>query len=190
MSRTPGVSAFIPARPRLGWLALVVAVALTAAGGPAWAQGKSITMSMLAGFKDDVLRANLPEFEKKTGIKVVVDAAPFGDMYKKQLLSLSTGGRYDVLFMDEPWIPALSEFLLPLAERTRGLDAADCTPCTIAAGAYPGKQSALPVAPNVQSLVYRKDLFDQKGLKPPATWDEMLAAAKTLNDPAKQQYGI
>ena len=57
---------------------------------PAFSQGKSLTLSMLAGYKEDVLRANLPEFEKKTGIKVVVDAAPFGDLYKKQLLSLST----------------------------------------------------------------------------------------------------
>jgi ABC-type glycerol-3-phosphate transport system substrate-binding protein len=190
MPRTPGVIATILARLRLGWLAVAIALALTAAGGPAWGQGKSITMSMLAGFKDDVLRANLPEFEKKTGIKVVVDAAPFGDMYKKQLLSLSTGGRYDVLFMDEPWIPALSEFLLPLDERMRGLDTADFIPTTVAAGAYQGKQYALPVDPNVQILVYRKDLFDQKGLKPPATWDELLAAARTFHDPAKQQYGI
>jgi len=73
-----------------------------------------LTLSMLAGYKEDVLRANLPEFEKKTGIKVVVDAAPFADLYKKQLLSLSTGGRYDVLFIDEPWVAPLSEFLLPL----------------------------------------------------------------------------
>jgi multiple sugar transport system substrate-binding protein len=48
----------------------------------------------------------------------------------------------------------------------------------------------MPVDPNVQLLVYRKDLFEQKGLKPPATWDEMLAAAKAFHDPAKQQYGI
>ena len=108
---------------RRAGLALVLTLAVAAslvAGSTAWAQGKTITLSMLAGFKEDVLRANLPDFEKKTGIKVVVDAAPFGDLYKKQLLSLSTAARYDVLFMDEPWIAPLSEFLLPLNERTRG----------------------------------------------------------------------
>jgi len=175
-------------------LAVAVLVVLAVASGadlPASAQGKTITLSMLAGYKEDVLRANLPEFEKKTGIKVVVDAAPFGDLYKKQLLSLSTvGGRYDVLFMDEPWIPPLSEFLLPLNERMKTLDAADFIPTTVASGAFQGTQYAVPVDPNVQLLVYRKDLFEQKGLKPPATWDELLADAKALHDPAKQQYGI
>src|SRR5258706_413028 len=175
-------------------LAVAVLVVLAVASGadlPASAQGKTITLSMLAGYKEDVLRANLPEFEKKTGIKVVVDAAPFGDLYKKQLLSLSTGGgRYDVLFMDERWIPPLSEFLLPLNERMKTLDTADFIPTTVASGAFQGTQYAVPVDPNVQLLVYRKDLFEQKGLKPPATWDELLADAKALHDPAKQQYGI
>src|SRR5215472_13421732 len=143
---------------------LVMLVIAPDANAPS-AQGKTITLSMLAGYKEDVLRANLPEFEKKTGIKVVVDAAPFGDLYKKQLLSLSTGGRYDVLFMDEPWIPPLSEFLAPLDERARSLDVQDFVPTTVAAGQFQGKQYALPVDPNVQLLVYRKDLFDAKGLK-------------------------
>ena len=169
---------------------LVVLAVAPAADAPASAQGKSITLSMLAGYKEDVLRASLPDFEKKTSIKVVVDASPFGDLYKKQLLSLSTGGRYDVLFMDEPWIPPLSEFLLPLNERMKTLDLADFIPTTVASGAFQGTQYAVPVDPNVQLLVYRKDLFEQKGLKPPTTWDELLAAAKTFHDPAKQQYGI
>ena len=145
---------------------------------------------MLAGFKEDVLRANLPEFEKKTGIKVQLDVAPIGDLYKKQLLSLSTAARYDVMFMDEPWIAPLSEFLLPLTERARGYDLTDFVPTALAAGAFQGVQYALPVDPNMQLLVYRKDLFDQKGMKPPTTWDELLAAAKAFTDPAKEQYGI
>src|SRR5262245_62715911 len=122
---------------------LVVLAIVPAAESPVAAQGKTITLSMLAGYKEDVLRANLPEFEKKTGIKVVVDAAPFGDLYKKQLLSLSTGsGRYDVLFMDEPWVPPLSEFLLPLNERMKALDLADFVPTTMAAGAFQATQYA------------------------------------------------
>src|SRR4030095_158690 len=125
---------------------LVVLAVAPAADAPALAQGKTITLSMLAGYKEDVLRANLPEFEKKTGVKVVIDAAPFGDLYKKQLLSLSTGGgRYDVRFMAEAWIPPLSEFLLPLNERMKTLDLADFVPTTVAAGALPGLPGAIPV---------------------------------------------
>lgn len=175
------------------WVAaglVLAALVVSTTPGPGGAQTKSITLSMLAGYKEDVLRANLPDFEKKTGIKVLVDAAPFGDLYKKNLLALSTGGRYDVLFLDEPWVPPLSEFLTPLDERVRTLDMQDFIPTTVAAGAFQGKQYALPVDPNVQLLIYRKDLLEQKGLKPPATWDELLSTAKALVDTSKQQSGI
>ena len=176
---------------KIVWSVLLVFTVALAADAPGWAQGKTITLSMLAGFKEDVVRANLPEFEKKTGIKVVVDAAPFADLYKKQVLALSTGaGRYDVVFVDEPWVPPLSEFLLPLNERMKTLDVADFVPTTLASGAFQGQQYAMPVDCNVQILVYRKDLFEQKGLKPPATWDELLSAAKAFHDPAKEKYGI
>jgi multiple sugar transport system substrate-binding protein len=177
-------------RARLVLTLTLVVAALLVADATAWAQAKTITLSMLAGFKEDVLRANLPEFEKKTGIKVLIDASPFADMYKKNLLALSTGGRFDVLFLDEPWIPPLSEFLTPLDERLKSVDMQDFVPTTVSSGAFQGKQYALPVDPNVQILVYRKDLFAQKNLKPPATWDELLATAKALHDPAKEQYGF
>jgi multiple sugar transport system substrate-binding protein len=186
---------FVHAKPRRKWpgrggIIAGLVLLLVAVGLPAWAQTKTLNLSMLAGFKEDVLRANLPEFEKKTGIKVVVDSAPIGELYQKQLLSLSTGARHDVFFMDEPSIPALAEFLLPLDERARGIDMADVIPTTVEACMYRGKLYALPVDPNVQILIYRKDLFEQKGLKPPATWEELLRDAKAFYEPAKQQYGF
>jgi multiple sugar transport system substrate-binding protein len=181
------------ARLAPGWraaLVAIVALALLALGRSAHAQDTTLTLSMLAGFKEDVLRANLPAFERKTGIRVLVDSAPLGDLYKKQLLSLTTGARYDVLFIDEPWVPPLAEFLTPLDDRLKEVDAEDFVPTTLAAGAFDGRQYALPVDPNVQILIYRRDLFAQKRLPPPATWDDLVAAAKGFHDPARQHYGI
>lgn len=175
---------------RAGLATLLLSLALLIVASPAWAQVKSITLSTVAGLKEDVIRAILPEFEKSTGIKVALDVSPYMDLYKKQLLALSTGGRYDVMLMDEPWIPALSGFLTPLEERMKAVDMQDFVPTTVEAGAFQGTQYGLPVDCNVQILAYRKDLFAQKGLLPPATWDDLLAVAKAFHDPAKQQYGI
>jgi multiple sugar transport system substrate-binding protein len=38
-------------------------------------------------------------------------------------------------------------------------------------------------------LFYRKDWFDQKGLTPPKTWDDLYKAAKTLTDSANNRFG-
>jgi multiple sugar transport system substrate-binding protein len=55
---------------------------------------------------------------------------------------------------------------------------------------YQGHMYALPFDGESTGLFYRKDLFKAAGIdKPPTTWDEFLADAQKLTDPAKKQYG-
>ncbi|NOZ71423.1 MAG: sugar ABC transporter substrate-binding protein [Chloroflexi bacterium] len=53
-----------------------------------------------------------------------------------------------------------------------------------------GTVYALPYATSVYGLWYRKDLFEEAGLQPPTNYEEVMAAAKALTDPAKGIYGI
>ncbi len=53
---------------------------------------------------------------------------------------------------------------------------------------YRGIQMAIPYGMQWPVLWYRKDLFAEKGLKAPTTWDDYRAAAEKLNDPAKGMY--
>ena len=57
-------------------------------------------------------------------------------------------------------------------------------------GATPTRSTASPTAfpydGEVTVQVYRKDLYDAKGLKPADTYDELVANAKALNDPANR----
>jgi len=53
-----------------------------------------------------------------------------------------------------------------------------------------GTVYALPYATSVYGLWYRTDLFEEAGLEPPTNYDELLAVAKALTDPAKGIYGI
>jgi multiple sugar transport system substrate-binding protein len=52
-----------------------------------------------------------------------------------------------------------------------------------------GKLMAMPIQPNIPLLFYRGDLYKEKGLKVPETFDELLANAKALHHPP-QIYGI
>ena len=52
-----------------------------------------------------------------------------------------------------------------------------------------GKLMGLPYFLDPRALYYRTDLFEAAGLEPPATWDEVRAAAKALNNPP-DVYGI
>ena len=51
----------------------------------------------------------------------------------------------------------------------------------------------LPTSTLVRALFYRKDHFQAAGLdpnRPPATWDELLACARQLHDPAQRRYAM
>ncbi len=53
-----------------------------------------------------------------------------------------------------------------------------------------GTVYALPYATSVYGLWYRKDLFEEAGLKPPTNYQELVAAAQKLTNPDKGIYGI
>ncbi len=53
-----------------------------------------------------------------------------------------------------------------------------------------GKYNAVPFYGWVQGLWYRADLFEQDGLEPPKTWDDILTAAKHFTDKDNGFYGI
>lgn len=48
----------------------------------------------------------------------------------------------------------------------------------------------VPITAWVSGIWYRKDLFEEKGLKAPETWDDILTAAKAFHDPVNKMYGI
>lgn len=53
-----------------------------------------------------------------------------------------------------------------------------------------GTYYALPYHGWVQGIWYRSDWFKKAGLKPPATWEDTLKAAKYFYKPDENQYGI
>jgi len=53
-----------------------------------------------------------------------------------------------------------------------------------------GSYYAVPYHGWVQGIWYRADWFEEAGLNPPSTWEDILKAAKYFNKPAQNQYGI
>ena len=49
---------------------------------------------------------------------------------------------------------------------------------------------SVPVTGWISGIWYRTDKFEEKGLEPPTTWENILAAAKAFHDPANKKYGI
>ena len=105
------------------------------------------------------------------------------DMYAQSFMSKED--TYDLVYMDVVWMPkfAAQGWLKPLDEQFTADLQKDFLAGDIEGSKYQGKTYRLPIQSDGGMLYYRKDLLESKGLKPPQTWDELLAAAKALQKP-------
>jgi multiple sugar transport system substrate-binding protein len=154
--------------------------------------GKSLTLAVNSGVEGDALKQAALDYEKQTGVHINIAEFPYANLFEKELLDLNAHtGAYDLIMLDDPWFPKfgnqqLLTELSPLLESRgqKGPDA-DFVPASLALGREPyetGALYALPYVGNSQLLFYRKDLFAKHNLKEPATWDEVLAAAKIISE--------
>jgi multiple sugar transport system substrate-binding protein len=153
---------------------------------------KVLTVAAMAGPEADALKQAALDYEAQTGVHLNVSEFPYANLFDKEMIDLNARtGAYDLIMLDDPWFPifASKQFLTeftPLLQK-RGISApdADFVDVSIALCRYPyqsGSLYALPYVGNSQLFFYRKDLFEKYSMKPPATWDDVLTAAKTIQE--------
>jgi multiple sugar transport system substrate-binding protein len=69
-------------------------------------------------------------------------------------------------------------------------DHADFHADALASARYRGKQYGVPILTTAEIIVYRTDLFAARGVAPPLTVGDTLAAARALHNPATGMSGI
>lgn len=153
---------------------------------------KTLTLAINSGVEGDALRQAAIDYEKQTGIHINIAEFPYANLFEKELIDLnSRTGAYDLIMLDDPWFPKFASLnvltdLTPLLQK-RGKNAPDedfvATSISLCRNPYQtGALFALPYVGNSQLFFYRKDLFQKHNLKPPASWDEVLNAARTISE--------
>lgn len=178
-------------------LIALVGVSLVFAAGKAEKPAQSITFAAQSTPTMDYLVSLIPEFEAKTGIKVVADMMPYDSLVQKVTIDTTTNTKqYACFWMEPTWLgrfenefeditkyindPVLGkDFNLPdfsesfLDETVR----------------INGKTLGLPFEGCLLVIAYREDLFDKHGLSAPKTLAQHLENAKALQDKAGV-YGV
>lgn len=163
-----------------------------AACGKNTGSGKQLTLAVNSGVEGDALKQAARDYEAQTGVHINIVEFPYSNLFDKELVDLNARtGAYDLIMLDDPWFPRFaSEELLtdltPLYQKRNltGPDE-DFIKTSIALCRHPystGALYALPYVGNSQLFFYRKDIFDKHGLKEPATWDDVLAAARIISE--------
>ncbi len=157
-----------------------------------WAsnQGRSLEQDK------QVLEPELKKFEQSTGIKVKLEVIGWPDLLNRILAATSSGQGPDVLNVGNTWSASLQatgafqsfddKTIAKVGGRNRFI------PSTLTSTGAPGKPPAfVPLYGLAYGLFYNKKMFAQAGIDgPPRTWQELVADARKLTDPAKKRYGV
>ncbi len=134
------------------------------------------------------LQKILPEFEKQTGIKVQMEFVSFAVMLQQAEVELSSGSSsYDVMenifIKAQRWMRAGWEAPLDDYIAKSKYDTSDFIPALLSPHSWQGKQYALPYLSECTQMIYRKDVLDSAGLKPPDTFDDLEQVLGKINKP-------
>ena len=177
---------------------LLVLMASTAYGQSKPLDGVTLTLASQNDQFGAVLAKLAPKFKEETGADLKVEIMNYGELLSKTTADfVADTGAYDLVTMDIVWAGAYAEngYSVDLtdwvARDAAELELDDIYPVLLESlGQYEGRYVAFPFASYANLMVYRKDLFEAAGLAPPTTTEQMVAAAKALTDPTKNQYGF
>ena len=170
---------------------------------------KSITIWWAKWAPADGLQELGEEFEKETGIEVVVHQIPWSDFEKEVFMDFGNPKpSFDVVVGDSQWIGvgATDGFYLELTDWLPGaVDMDKVHPraakylCEYPTGS--GKFYAAPCETDAVGFVYRRDWFEDpeeraafeeeygRELAPPDTWSEFRDVAEFFTRPEEKRYG-
>lgn len=112
---------------------------------------------------------------------------------KHMTMLMAQSGDVDIMICDSPWITEFASkgWLLPLDQFMEDKEAFQKPfyAFSNAIGSYQGVQYGVARSVDNSFLYYRKDIFEEKGLEPPKTLDELVEVVQKVNAPP-DVYGL
>ncbi|HET9490072.1 MAG TPA: sugar ABC transporter substrate-binding protein [Methylomirabilota bacterium] len=176
-------------------LVLVVALAL-----PAWAQEKKVVRIWHTETEPQSVKAFqeiINAFEKiRPDITVKQEALAWGDLEAKLTTALAAGAPPDASHGQAITCASFYQkgLLRDQEDIAQAVGRDNIWEAVRNLCRFDGKYYGITHSPNTNLLIYRKDVFKQKELKPPATWDDFLKVAQAMMERDKDgrvtRYGL
>jgi multiple sugar transport system substrate-binding protein len=181
--------------------ALLASAALTACGSGGGADSNTITywasnQGLNLQRDREVLAPELQAFTQQTGIKVNLEVIDWQHLLDRITAATTSGNGPDVVNIGNTWSASLQatgaflEFDSATLDKIGGGSKflATSMRSTGAAGKTP---TSVPLYGLSYALFYNKKAFAAAGItSPPTNWDELVADAKKLTNPAANTYGL
>lgn len=146
------------------------------------------------------IRFTVPTYSTKTGpffeqvardyeaenpdVQVNIEMVPWDSLYQKLTTDIAAGAAPDLSIIGTRWLYdfAAQGIAEPLDERISPEFKAKFIDTFLSPSTIEGQIMGLPVAASARAMMVNLDLFEQAGVAPPTTWEELQAAATKLKD--------
>lgn len=180
----------------LSSLFMVAFVAPMFAGGAAEEPQDDVVELEVWATRDDYV-LDLADWEAENpNIRINYEVVPWERQLEQLLLTAGTDRAPDISSLDLPWVAILADLghLLPLDDYVAQIPQSEIDDFTDAIwdfARFDDTLYAFPFTHFGRALYYRADWFEEAGIPhPPETWDDVIAAAQELQDPANNIWGL
>ena len=185
---------------RTGWILIPIVLVVTGLALPGGAQEKKVVRIWHTETEPQSVQAFqgiINEFEKlRPDITVKQEALAWGDLEPKLIAALAAGAPPDASHGQA--VTCASFYAKGLLRDQEDIAAAigrdNIWEAVRKQCLHDGKYYGIPHSAATSLLIYRKDIFKQKGLKPPETWDDLIKVAEAMMERDKDgrvtRYGL
>lgn len=153
--------------------------------------GQTIRLATESTPPSNAINSQLKKFfEQATGIKVEIEVLPLEQVLQKLTLDVASGlGTYDLYYIDQSWMASFSGDVVDprdkyAASKELAMPNYDfddfLKPLVDGISMYDGIMVGVPYDIPIFITMYRKDIYDDMGLKVPTTMDEFLGNAQAI----------
>ncbi len=142
----------------------------------------------------DQVQAHITAFQQATGIEVAYENFPWAQYRAAVVTRLVGGADMDVLWVSDAWLPEFAEagWLSPIDDLPQLMQYNDeMAPYCLESMVYDGQQYGLPYYGDHMSFMYNARILEAAGItEPPATWDDVVAQAKIIQEQGLAEYPL
>jgi multiple sugar transport system substrate-binding protein len=196
LSRPDGAGRSRTSAAAIAAAVVIAPLALSGCGGSSPATDAAsatgpITLTSMDYYNTEPPLSALPKLldscGQQAGVKIERQVVP--DLRTKLLQLAGSHAIPDLVLLDNPDLQQLAATGALADLGAQGLKTDGFYDNIVAAGRYEGKLYGLAPGVNALALYYNTKLFDEAGLKPPTTWEELKTAAAKLTK-GNKQHGL
>ncbi|WP_130798137.1 sugar ABC transporter substrate-binding protein [Streptomyces otsuchiensis] len=124
-------------------------------------------------------------FEEETGARLNYQLVPWDEAHDKFTTAAAGDTLPDVSEIGTTWVPEFADAAI-VADMSDWIEddglSGDLVEGLQQAGTVDGQLYGMPWYAGIRALFYRADVFEEHGLEPPTTWDELLEVGLQLKD--------